>query len=149
MLQPRARAQDKHSGWVYSRAHGSSSSKYRDSGKEKLAPSLPRHDDAVIKGPAVRPDRRRHRAAPVRFPLLGVMLRASDLHVPRHRTQVLGGGQLHFERHSWVNLAWVTDTKPREVCTTSRCPNPTANPSPTGKNYGIPAYLQCVIDNQV
>lgn len=45
MLQTRARAQGKHSGWVYSRAHGSSSSKYRDSGKEKLAPSLPRDDD--------------------------------------------------------------------------------------------------------
>jgi hypothetical protein len=37
MLQPRARAQDKHSEWVYSRRHGISSSKYRDSGKEKVS----------------------------------------------------------------------------------------------------------------
>lgn len=109
MLQTRARAQDMHSGWVYSRAHGSSSSKYRDSGKRScLRASQDTTTPAVIKDPAVRPDRRRHRAAPVRFPLLGVMLRASDLHVPRHPTQVLGGGQsrqLHLGRHSWAKLA--------------------------------------------
>ncbi|KAK0750935.1 hypothetical protein B0T18DRAFT_58997 [Schizothecium vesticola] len=107
LLQPRARAQDKRGGRVYSRTHGSSSSsKYRDSGRRSCRPSLSktrRHSD---EDPAVRAHRRRHRAAPDRFPLLGVMLRASHLHVPRHRTQAIGGGQsrqLHF---------WEADTNP-------------------------------------